>query len=646
MSREDYHDARVIARKVYRSDVQAGRYPYLPALDDILSYTEIQGEIPLGRVDIPLSLIAGTKTAGRQNAFASNFMPLLGEYTEFAMKWGSLYDSQLEEGIREPIKVYEFMNKFYVEEGNKRVSVMKAVGAASIPASVIRVMPKKTDEKENRIYYEFVDFYEGARTNELWFSDPGSFPKLLSLIGKKPKEFWDDDFRMDFLSLYNTFSQYFISKGGEKLSCTVADAFLQYLQIFDYQEVVRKDPADIRNDIQKMWGEFSLLGVAEDAALVEDDEELPSKGLLSRLFSNKTNKIKIAFLHEKTGKASSWTYGHELGRLYLEETYPDNVETFCIENVDPEKNAEDSIDAAILAGSDIIFTTSPSLIIASVKAAVSHPDVIILNCSQNQFFHSLRTYYGRMYEVKFLIGAIAAAVSESDHLGYLASFPTHGVLAEINAYALGAKMINPRAMIHLEWSKLNHWSGRHLSDMEEVQVISGQDMIRPNSPSREYGLYFKKEDGTVENLASPIWDWGKFYERIVQRVLDGTWKKSRQAMNYWLGMSSEIIDIVYSKNLPLGTKRLINFLKDAIMKGDFSPFAGVLYSQDGVIQQSEDEVMTPEQIVSMNWLADNVLGVIPTFDDLTDEAKNLVLLQGPKDIEEQRRYENFSRRRP
>ena len=217
MAREDYHNARVAGRKAYRADVQAGRYPYLPALDDMISYSETQGEYPLGRVDIPLNLIVGTKTAGRQKAFASNFMPLLGENTEFGMKWATLYDSQLNEGIRDPIKAYEFMNKFYVEEGNKRVSVMRAVDAAYIPAIVTRILPKRTEEKDNLIYYEFVDFYNVAHTNEIWFSQLGSFPALIQAIGKKPGEPWSDEFRRDFFSLYNTFSEYFLAKGGEKV---------------------------------------------------------------------------------------------------------------------------------------------------------------------------------------------------------------------------------------------------------------------------------------------------------------------------------------------------------------------------------------------------------------------------------------------
>ena len=99
----------------------------------------------------------------------------------------------------------------------------------------------------------------------------------------------------------------------------------------------------------------------------------------------------------------------------------------------------------------------------------------------------------------------------------------------------------------------------------DVQVISGQDMIRSDAPSREFGIYKKGKDG-IENIASPMWHWGKFYEQIVQNVLDGTWKKTKTAMNYWLGLSSDVIDIVYSNNLPVGTRRLLKFLEASIIK--------------------------------------------------------------------------------
>ena len=116
MAQEDYRKALRLGQKEFRSSVLKGTYPYLQALDEILEHTAVEYTEPLGVVNIPLASIVGTKTAGRKTAFAGNFMPLLDEDTEFAQKWNALCDAHLSVGIRDPIKAYEYMNKFYVEE--------------------------------------------------------------------------------------------------------------------------------------------------------------------------------------------------------------------------------------------------------------------------------------------------------------------------------------------------------------------------------------------------------------------------------------------------------------------------------------------------------------------------------------------------
>ena len=97
MALKDYAAALKQGRRRYQSAVTKGQYPYLPVLDDILSYTEVVQTVSLGLMDIPLSKVVGTKTAGRTNAFADNFMPLLAEKSEFGAKWASLYDHQRSE---------------------------------------------------------------------------------------------------------------------------------------------------------------------------------------------------------------------------------------------------------------------------------------------------------------------------------------------------------------------------------------------------------------------------------------------------------------------------------------------------------------------------------------------------------------------
>ena len=151
MFSEEYEKALKLGKKEYHQRLMAGKRPTLKVLDDILPSRGSYSEVPLGLVQVPIDQIVGTKTDSRSNAFARNFMPILKENTEFARKWSALCQSHVEEGIRNPIKVYEYMNKFYVEEGNKRVSVLKYFGVDVIPGHVTRIIPKPSDNIENKI---------------------------------------------------------------------------------------------------------------------------------------------------------------------------------------------------------------------------------------------------------------------------------------------------------------------------------------------------------------------------------------------------------------------------------------------------------------------------------------------------------------
>ena len=108
---EDYTKAKKMGQKEYQKAVSSGDYPYLPALLNIEPETSNLSEYPIGLIELPINLVVGTKTEGRTMAFARNYMPILEADSEFAVKWSNLYDSQIEEGIREPIKVYEYMHR-------------------------------------------------------------------------------------------------------------------------------------------------------------------------------------------------------------------------------------------------------------------------------------------------------------------------------------------------------------------------------------------------------------------------------------------------------------------------------------------------------------------------------------------------------
>jgi hypothetical protein len=227
--------------------VAAGRSPCPPVLDDFVSPERSAKGTELGIVQIPMERIVGTKTRGRVNSFAPNFMPILAAGTEFSAKWEALCNAHLSDGIREPIKAYEYMDRYYILEGNKRVSVMKYFGSVSIPGTVVRMVPRPNDSKENRLYYEYMHFYSLSQINYLDFSQLGSYKKLQAAMSKGPDETWTDDEKLEFHSFYIRFEDAYRKKGGSKLPMGVSDALLIYLSIYPYEVSRNHMPSVFRN---------------------------------------------------------------------------------------------------------------------------------------------------------------------------------------------------------------------------------------------------------------------------------------------------------------------------------------------------------------------------------------------------------------
>ena len=137
-----YAAALKAGRDCYRHLVMKGEYPYLQALDEMITDRFTAGYVDIGLIEAPAEMIVGTVTAGRRDAFAANFMPLLPAESEFGMKWIALCEANLsDEGIRDPVRCFEYLGRFYVLEGNKRVSVLKSFGAPTVPANVTRIIP-------------------------------------------------------------------------------------------------------------------------------------------------------------------------------------------------------------------------------------------------------------------------------------------------------------------------------------------------------------------------------------------------------------------------------------------------------------------------------------------------------------------------
>ena len=95
-------------------------------------------------------------------------------------------------------------------------------------------------------------------------------------------------------------------------------------------------------------------------------------------------------------------------------------------------------------------------------------------------------------------------------------------------------------------------------------------------------------------------------------------------------MSEGVIDVICSKYLPIGTKRLVDLLKSTICSDVFNPFSGILYSQSGIVTDDPNGSLSPEEIMTMDWLADNIIGRIPDKEELNEQAEPVINQQGVK----------------
>ncbi len=652
MSHIEYEKAKKLGEKADKAAAQAGKSPNLPVLDDILADKQIRGEVNLGLVTIPLDRVVGTATAGRASSFSCNFMPLLELETEFAQKWSFLCDAHMEEGIHDPIKVFEYLNYYYVVEGNKRVSVLKFFDAVSVPAIVTRKIPQKTNDRTIRIYYEFMDFNRKTGVNFIWFSKEGNFQKLLEEAGTDPRApelTWDETQVQNLTSAYYRFSKVYEEKGGKKLvNLTTGDAFLALVTLQGYQTVMDMSDTELKENISKMWEEFLLLNKGEDQDVeVTLDPPVAKKTLLTRVLGKEPTEAKplnIAFIYDRDPSASDWLYAHELGRNHLKEVFGAKISTLKITTADTEEKAVEAMEQLIeKEGTRVIFTTSSQQIDASLKIAVKYPQVKVLNCSLNTSHRYIRTYYARLYEAKFLSGMLAGILTETDQLGYLADYPIYGITASINAFAVGARMVNPRAVVHLEWTtkkdELSREAIYHSLYNDGVDYISDQDMITPRHASRKFGMYCLTKDQPV-NIAMPVVNWGVLYERIIQIILDNAWERTDipsddRAINYWWGISSGVIDVILSKKIPPETARLVEIFRQLIAREEFAPFSGELRDQEGNLRCEAGKSLAIDEIMKMKWLLDSVKGEIPVMEDLKDTARNIVELKGVRKDEDE-----------
>ena len=331
------------------------------------------------------------------------------------------------------------------------------------------------------------------------------------------------------------------------------------------------------------------------------------------------DKLKVGFVYVGPIGDHGWTYQHHDGLLAVQEEFGDRVETIYVENIAEGPDAERAITRMAREGAGLIFTTSFGFMDPTINVAANFPDVKFEHATGYKRADNVAIYSARFYEGRYIIGQIAAQMSESGVAGYIASFPIPEVVRGINAFLLGAQTINPDFKLKVVW--VNTWfdPGKE-ADAAKVLIGQGADIITQHTDSTA-PLQIAEEQGVVgfgqasdmikfapsAQLTSVIDEWAPYYVARTRAVLDGTWEST----DTWDGIAPGMVRMAPYTNMPDEVKALAMETEAAIVSGELHPFKGPIYNQEGEMVIGEGEALDDGTLLGMNWYVQGVDDKLP-----------------------------------
>ncbi|MBS3784939.1 MAG: BMP family ABC transporter substrate-binding protein [Anaerolineae bacterium] len=327
--------------------------------------------------------------------------------------------------------------------------------------------------------------------------------------------------------------------------------------------------------------------------------------------------VRAAFVYIGPPGDLGWTYEHDRGRLMLEEELGDQVETTYIEDVPEGPDAARVVRQYAQEGWDVIFTTSFGYMEPTHEVAEEFPDVIFEHCSGYKTRENMATYFGRMYQPRYLSGIVAGEMTEENVIGYVAAFPIPEVIRGINAFTLGVRSVNPDAEVRVVWT--NTWydpvkereAAEALLDQGADIITQHQDTTEPQKAAQERDALSIGYDSDMREfvgdtvLTSPQWNWGTYYIDTVQNIIDGTWETHQ----FWGGLESGIVMLAeMSPLVPDDVREQVDAERERILDTDWDVFCGPINDQDGSEAVADGECMSDEEMLNIDWFVEGVVG--------------------------------------
>ena len=325
---------------------------------------------------------------------------------------------------------------------------------------------------------------------------------------------------------------------------------------------------------------------------------------------------RVAFMYVAPVEEAGYTFQHDLGRRAVAEKFGSKVKVSYVENV-PEGADAERVVRKLAQSNDLVFTTSFGFMNPTVKVAAQFPKVKFEHATGYKRAANLSTYSGRFYEDRFLAGVIAGRMTKSNVLGFVGAFPIPEVVQNINAYAIGARMVNPKAVVKVVWVSTWYDPGKERAAADTLMsqgadvLVTHTDSAAVQEAGEQRGVWTIGYDsdmgryGPKTCLTSVVSDWTGYYIQEVQAAMDGTWKSH----DTWGGLKSGMVRMApFNKALPQAVADETMARQADIESGKLAPFQGPLKDQAGATKVAAGARLSDPEILGMNWLAEGVEG--------------------------------------
>lgn len=248
-----YANVHSQAKKTVNRFQEVSADPYLNDMDNEVDDSTIVQKVDLGTLEIPVRQIIGAASGYADMEYTFDFKPLADAESGFAKLWCELYQRYLSDrGLEEPIECIEYLGRFYVVDGKKRVSVLKAHGEHRVNAHVIRWLPECTGDIQVKQYYEFLNYFPKTGLYQVFLSNSTDFQVLQEAMGLAPDQVWNETDRYHFMFTFLGVERAYLELLGEYTSVTAADAFVALLKKYSFSKIRAIQAWDMKQEIAQV----------------------------------------------------------------------------------------------------------------------------------------------------------------------------------------------------------------------------------------------------------------------------------------------------------------------------------------------------------------------------------------------------------